>query len=117
MRIPTHLQEIAESLALRSWVTSRDFPHATYYETIDLCTDRLAKSHLKAGEAEPSDVSIAIMIAGALNEEDLLTTHVISKGTYPISDDEGWHRICLAAAYAVMQAHERDCNSGKWLPK
>ena len=117
MRIPAHMQAIATSLGLQSWVTSRDFPLETYYETIDLCNSRLANSHLKAGEDQPSDMAIALMVAGALDEEDLLMTHVLSKATHPIDDDDSWRRICIAAAFAVMQAHERDCKSGKWKPK
>jgi hypothetical protein len=115
MHVPAHLQEIARQLALRSWVDGRSFPRESYFETIDGGRELLAR-HNK--DADESRHGVVILIAGALDEEGLLLTHMLDKGTYSRDSSEDrearWFRVCLAAAWVVLQAYEKDCKAGKW---
>jgi hypothetical protein len=117
MQIPAHLQEIAQQLALRSWVASSKFPHDTYFETIDELKKRLRR-HAPRDDPDSADdpppEAIVVPVATMLDREGLLITHVLDTGTYSADDPDRWHRACLAAAWVVLQAYEKECKAGRW---
>lgn len=115
MRVPAHLQEIKERLALQSWVDGKQFPRDAHFESIDAFKGRLGK-HQQEEDASLLNAKLATMVAGALDVEGYLLTYVIEQGTYPIDDEETWGNICLAAGWVVLQRYERECTNEKWTP-
>jgi hypothetical protein len=75
-----------------------------HFESIAIFRERL---QLLGAEAEVGAAQIAPMLASALDVEGNLEDHVIAKGTYPITDEQAWKNICLAAAWVVLQAYDR----------
>ena len=115
MRVPAHLQEIAATLALRSWVDGKKFPQEKYFETIDLARPLLARHG--AGNGEPRPELVVMILTTTLDEEGLLLTYVLEKGTYPLDVEDRemrWLRCCQAAAWVILQAYERACKAREW---
>ncbi len=116
MRVPAHLQEVKEALALRSWVESKAFPRESYFETIDLCKERLGHHQPEDEDDEPSKDAIPPMLAAALDYEGRLLTYVLAQETMAIEDEARWGNICLAAGWVVLQLYEKACRNGEWPP-
>jgi hypothetical protein len=117
MHVPAHLQAITRQLALQSWVASSSFPLDEYCETIDELKGPLGR-HAPHDEDDPPQEAprevLVVLLAAVLDREGLLITHVLATGTYSPDDEERWHRTCLAAAWVVLQAYERECKAGRW---
>jgi hypothetical protein len=116
VHVPVHLQEIETKLGLRTWVAGKKFPRETYFETIDGARDLLAR-HEGANAEEPRHELIANTVAGVLDHEGLLLTHVLDAGTYSLDTEDRemrWLHVCQAGAWVVLQAYERACKAGKW---
>jgi hypothetical protein len=114
MRIPAHLQQVSEQLALRAWVARSDFPSDTHFESIDIFKERVQKHQPDEADPEAPDRLIAIMIGAALDAEGALLTEVLSVATFEISDEDEWARCCEAAGWVVLQAYENACSKGEW---
>jgi hypothetical protein len=107
----------AQSLALRSWVDGRQFPKDAFFETIDTCKTLLASKHKPAdGDDPPSDHALAIMLAGTLDEQGQLLAYALERQTVAFKDEQEWLKVCLAAAWVVLQVYEKACKDGSWQP-
>jgi hypothetical protein len=108
MRIPTHLRQLVNNLALKSWVDSRDFPIDHYAESVEIYRQRL-ESRMDGTGGEDADVqkAIVVMLAQEIDLEEALSTHVLNETVHDISDESEWAKICEAAAWSVLQRCER----------
>ncbi|HET9197129.1 MAG TPA: hypothetical protein VFN92_02600 [Solirubrobacterales bacterium] len=114
MRIPAHLQQISQELALRSWVRSSSFPRETYFASVDIFKARIAIHQPDGDDPADSYELVAAMIGAAVNAEGALLTHALKNATCNIDGPDRWSRICLAAGWAVLQSYEHACNNGEW---
>lgn len=109
MRIPTHLQQIANNLGLKSWVEGKKFPWTHYAQSIETYRQRLENlpSLDSTGDLNINQ-ALAVMVGEELNVEGALSTHVLDENSYDIGDDAEWKKICEAAGWCVMQRYERE---------
>ncbi|MDF2146758.1 hypothetical protein [Knoellia sp. p5-6-4] len=108
-RIPAECQDMARTADVRKWVRSKKFPRNEYFESIDLFRSEL-KKYDPDGEHYPH---LAVMLARSIDVEGCLLTHVLEVGV-EIADASKWDKICVAAAWAVLQEYQNALEKGDW---
>jgi hypothetical protein len=112
MRIPAHLQDLAQRVAAKSWTKAKSFPRDVYFQNIDIFAKTI--SDINGGEV-PQNKSLAEAISIMVEEENSLLAHVLKKNI-GIKDDAEWSQMCKAAAWVILQEYNNAKKSGKWTP-
>ncbi len=65
------------------------------------------------GGQDPDYEAIAPVIARLLDREGALYNYVGAQAHCPDTDD-GWLKVCLAAAWVILDRYEQAVKKGKW---
>lgn len=109
VRIPAPLQDIAATAQVRNWVRKKGFPQEVYFESIDRAKVALGVFNLD----EIPTSTLAISVVASIDAEGSLLNHVIPLGI-GVDDDARWYKICLSAAYVVLNEYFKAVEDGKW---
>jgi hypothetical protein len=110
LRIPAHYRDLGDSLAATAWVDGRHFARDLYFPFID----RQRKELATFCGADNIKVELLVpMVAQALDAEDVLIGHVLSKSV-EIKDADAWRKICESVAWHVLQRYYREIENRKW---
>lgn len=116
MVVPTHLQDVAQALALRNWVKKKGFPRDEYFRTIDDTVAFLAR-HKNPDRESRNDEAIVVVLAAMLDHEGVLATYALGLSTYASIGDTPearWKVACAAAGWIVLQAYDLASKNGDW---
>lgn len=116
MHIGATLRTTAKNCGLRTWIDGKNFPRDDWFESVDLARSILQR-HTPDGAdiIDPDWAALAPIIALIMDRDGLLLAHVAKKGK-DTEDQAEWERICLAAAYVVLERYEAAVKEGRWPP-
>lgn len=100
---------------LWKWADGKWCPKKDYFQSVDGLRV-IYRRHVGNGRDDPNYPFLAHPVARVLDKEGALYDH-LARNQQETDDPDKWARLCLAAAYVILERYDEAVANGEWEPE